>query len=224
MESEKLSESANSSDENEEEITKEINVVSSGGIYENFSNEIFKVSVISYYFYTSVCYLLGSISLTTVYIGYSLRIQEQIACPASSNVYVFTTSWFLIGIIYLVTCFGYAKVVDIKNNTINSNNIPLFFGILGVLCKTMPLIIRVIHIFNFFQIYLIVLDIMILPECNALAFRFIFVIVNILWWTIIFLGVYSKKRIFLPPQLYKPVTNDVGYINYINNLLNSFGL
>ncbi|SBT33707.1 conserved Plasmodium protein, unknown function [Plasmodium ovale wallikeri] len=223
MENEDSYESSNSSDESLS-VTKERKVINSEGCYYNFSNEIFKFSVISYYFWTAFCYLVGSVTFIAGYNNSSLRIQEQIVCAASSNVYLFSILWFLIGIILVVTCIGYAIVMDEKNSQIDSVNSPLLIYILGILCKTIPTVVRVIHIFNLFQLYLLTLDMMILPECNSFPVRFILLIIHILWWMIVFFGIISRKRIFLPPHLYKPVTNDVGYFIHVSNLLHSFGL
>ncbi|SCM20425.1 conserved Plasmodium protein, unknown function [Plasmodium chabaudi chabaudi] len=197
---------------------------SSEDCYYNFFNEIFNLSVISYYFWTFVCYIIGGIIFISGYINFSLRIQEEIVCAASSNVYVFSIFWILIGIIYLIKCIGYSLAVDIENNQMYPGSSPLFIYILGLLCKTIPTIIRIIHIFNLFQLYVITLDMMILPECNSFPVRFILFIVHILWWAIVLFGIISRKRIFLPPHLYKPVTNEVGYFVHVNNYLHSFGL
>ncbi|GAW80347.1 hypothetical protein, conserved [Plasmodium gonderi] len=224
MESKDSNESDNSSEEDQSEVKQKYQSNSVGCCY-NFSSEVLKLSVISYYFWTSVCYMIGSITFISGYTNFSLRIHEQIVCAASSNVYVFSALWLIIGIILVTTCICYAMVVDGENNQINAeNNSPLFINMLGILCKTIPTIVRVIHIFNLFQLYIITLDIMILPECNSFAVRFILFIIHILWWTIVIFGIISRRKTFLPPYLYKPVTNDVGYIVHVNNMLHSFGL
>ncbi|CAG9480662.1 conserved Plasmodium protein, unknown function [Plasmodium vivax] len=197
----------------------------SAGCCFTFSSEVLKLSVISYYFWTSFCYIAGSITFICGYTTSSLRIHEQIVCAASSNVYVFSSLWMLIGMISVATCICYAMALDGEGNQIHARkNSPLFLNILGILCKTVPTIVRVIHIFNLFQLYVMTLDVMILPECNSFVVRFVLFIVHIFWWTIVILGIVSRRKIFLPPHLYKPITNDVGYIVHVNNLLHSFGL
>ncbi|KAI4839515.1 hypothetical protein MKS88_002069 [Plasmodium brasilianum] len=223
MENDDPYESGYSSEDNLS-VEKPKYVSSSYGCCYNFSNKIFKLSVISYYFWTAFCYIIGSIIFVTGYNSSSLRIEKQIACAASSNVYLFSMLWFLIGIISVITCIGYAAAIDEENNNIYSDSSPLFIYILGILCKTIPTIVRIIHIFNLFQLYVITLDIMILPECNSFPVRFILFIIHILWWVIVFFGIISRKKFFLPPHIYKPITNDDGYIVYVNNLLHSFGL
>ncbi|CRG99495.1 conserved Plasmodium protein, unknown function [Plasmodium relictum] len=223
MEDEDIYESSNSSDDSLS-VAKKKYVTNSEGCCYNFSNEIFKLSVISYYFWIGFCYLVGSLVFLTVYNSSSLRIQEEIVCAATSNVYLFSIFWFFIGVTSITTCIGYSLAIDEENNKIYSKNSPLFIYILGILCKTIPTIVRVIHIFNLFQLYLITLDIMFLPECNSFNVRFILFIIHIIWWLIVFFGIISRKKIFLPPHLYKPLTNDTGFVVYINNLLHSFGL
>ncbi|CDO64343.1 conserved Plasmodium membrane protein, unknown function [Plasmodium reichenowi] len=196
----------------------------SNGCFYTFSSEVFKLSIISYYFWIGFCYIIGSITLVSGYHSSSLRIQDQIVCAGSSNVYVFCSLWFLIGIICIITCIGYTVTIDEENNKIYDQNSAIFIHILGILCKTIPTIIRIIHIFNLFQLYLLTIDIMFLPECNSFPVRFILFIIHILWWFIVFFGIISRKKIFLPPHLYKPITNDAGFVAYINNLLHSFGL
>ncbi|EUD68106.1 hypothetical protein C922_01718 [Plasmodium inui San Antonio 1] len=224
MEKEESLDGSNSSEEDPLEEKAKYNTNPAGCFY-NFSSEVLKLSVISYYFWTSFCYIAGSITFIFGYTTSSLRIFGQIVCAASSNVYVFSSLWLLIGIISVATCICYAIALDGEGNQIHTrHNSPLFLNLLGILCKTVPTIVRVIHIFNLFQLYVITIDIMILPECNSFVVRFVLFIVHIFWWTIVILGIVSRKKIFLPPHLYKPITNDVGYIVHVNNFLHSFGL
>lgn len=212
------------SDEEDFNITDTRKELNTEGCFYNFSNEIFKISVFSYFFWTGFYYIIGSIIFSGGYTSNAPRIDDQIVCPATSNVYVFSILWFCFGIIFIFTCIGYSIIADRENNKINAKTASLFAHTLGILCKTIPTVVRLLHIFNLFQLYIITIDFLFLPECNFYSLRIILFVIHIFWWFIVFSGIVYRNKVFLPPYLYTPISEETGFLMYLNNLLRSFGL
>lgn len=223
MASEESYESSNSSTEDIDPSSRKTIPAHVGCCYI-FSNDLVRFSVILYFFWNGICYIAGSILFTTGYNSTALKIQDQIVCAATSNVYVFSILWFCFGTIFILTCIGYSAIIDDENKKIYSSNESLFLYIIGIFCKTVPTVIRLLHIFNLFQLYIITLDFLILPECNSQQMRSILFMIHILWWFIVIFGIICKKKVLLPPLLYNPLNTSTDFISYMNNVLHSFGL
>ncbi|KAF8821690.1 hypothetical protein IE077_001732 [Cardiosporidium cionae] len=73
----------------------------------------------------------------------------------------------LLGLSFLLTCWGFSSISQDNLNYEDFQNPTPFVNVLGVACKNVPLWVRLLHIFNFCQLQVISLDLMLLPECNS---------------------------------------------------------
>lgn len=88
--------------------------------------------------------------------------------------------------------------------------------------KVCPKVVKLLHLFNFCQLFAIIFDLLILPECNSYKLRYLFgkfnyplkplVIALSINWLIAIWGLMLRKRILLPPFVYDPATYKKGYL------------
>ncbi|KAF8821873.1 hypothetical protein IE077_001431, partial [Cardiosporidium cionae] len=122
--------------------------------------------------------------------------------------------------IICVTCCGNFLEEAFSLRTIENykdfqNPTPLL-NAFGIACKNVPLWVRLLHIFNFCQIQVITLDLLLLPECNSQGLQTILCITTGIWWGIVVFGVFCRRKILVPPFLFDPLRPGGGIIREIH--------
>lgn len=205
---------------------------------KNFWTDILRVTIVSYFFWVGLLYLLGAIVLVTGFQYTVPRVDTEIACPMKPSVYLFSGAWFLQSLVLFFTCWGYstisassstasvstpAPIDDSQATGLRFERLTTGLSVLGVFVKTVPTWIRLFHVFNMCQTIVWILDLLLLPECNESGLRWIVAIILVFWWIVVAVGVLAKRRIFVPPALYDPIRPGQGALRSIRHLLRGFG-
>eukprot|EP00921_Rhytidocystis_pertsovi_P001780 GHVQ01003059.1.p1 GENE.GHVQ01003059.1~~GHVQ01003059.1.p1 ORF type:complete len:231 (-),score=25.69 GHVQ01003059.1:631-1323(-) len=187
----------------------------------NFANAVLTISIISYFFWTGVAYIVGATIMATGWGYYAIVLNDSYVCGATQHVFTLMGLWYFQGASFLLSCWGYSSIE--AEQVDEFEYLTAFMKVMGFFVKSFPTWIRLLHLFNYCQISVILLDLLILPECNFSAGRWTLAAVIMLWWFIIMFGVYAKRRIFMPPFLYDPLRPGSGLVREIHKLLRGFG-
>ncbi|EPR57468.1 putative transmembrane protein [Toxoplasma gondii TgCatPRC2] len=205
---------------------------------KNFCTDILRVTIVSYFFWVALLYLVGAIVLVTGFQYTVPRVNTEIACPMKPSVYLFSGAWFLQSLILFFTCWGYstisassptatvsapAPIDDSQAEGLRFERLTTGLSVLGVFVKTVPTWIRLVHVFNMCQTIVWIIDLLLLPECNEAGLRWIVAIILVFWWVVVAVGVLAKRRIFVPPALYDPLRPGQGALRSLRHLLRGFG-
>eukprot|EP00916_Digyalum_oweni_P006855 GHVL01011710.1.p1 GENE.GHVL01011710.1~~GHVL01011710.1.p1 ORF type:complete len:183 (+),score=8.64 GHVL01011710.1:965-1513(+) len=160
-------------------------------------------SISAFYTQLSVIFIgsgvLGIIGLSVV--PEKLPNSSVSICPIDANIFVQSSCFLINGLGCVAVSWGFTyseKVEDFESLTTTTTAV-------GFLVKVVPVWVRIIHLFNFGQIYSVILQLLLLPECDNSSIRWIMVIVAVSWWLVIFLGWLAKRRVRVPPYLFSPV-------------------
>ncbi|EKX72896.1 hypothetical protein BEWA_014550 [Theileria equi strain WA] len=181
-----------------------------------------KCSPTSYYLGSGLLFIIGS---AVVYNGWdynAIRVQHNVVCAANSNVNLLSFLWLIQVHICIITRYtsqglllSAASIglgIFTSYDGYHPNN-SFLITYLGLFIKISPKIVKIMHVFNFCQLSTILLDLMILPECNSESLRMIFVIAFGINWFIAIWGIVLRKQIFLPPYLYDPASLQNSYLD-----------
>lgn len=115
-------------------------------------------------------------------------------------------------------------------------HLTLYMQVLGFMTKVAPSYSRFVHVFNFCQLDIMAIQLLLLPECNSSGLIVIFGtsrsrtiadmstgICVFLWWAVIVLGVWAKQSIFVPPFLYEPLRPGRTFSREIHKIMRAFG-
>eukprot|EP00916_Digyalum_oweni_P006843 GHVL01011694.1.p1 GENE.GHVL01011694.1~~GHVL01011694.1.p1 ORF type:complete len:205 (-),score=19.97 GHVL01011694.1:202-816(-) len=152
-------------------------------------------SISAFYTQLSVIFIgsgvLGIIGLSVV--PEKLPNSSVSICPIDANIFVQSSCFLINGLGCVAVSWGFTyseKVEDFESLTTTTTAV-------GFLVKVVPVWVRIIHLFNFGQIYSVILQLLLLPECDNSSIRWImghkyFVIyMNIYIYIYIYIYVYT---------------------------------
>eukprot|EP00916_Digyalum_oweni_P006853 GHVL01011707.1.p1 GENE.GHVL01011707.1~~GHVL01011707.1.p1 ORF type:complete len:196 (+),score=12.47 GHVL01011707.1:965-1552(+) len=178
-------------------------------------------SISAFYTQLSVIFIgsgvLGIIGLSVV--PEKLPNSSVSICPIDANIFVQSSCFLINGLGCVAVSWGFTyseKVEDFESLTTTTTAV-------GFLVKVVPVWVRIIHLFNFGQIYSVILQLLLLPECDNSSIRWIMVIVAVSWWLVIFLGWLAKRRVRVPPYLFSPVLEGSGLLQDIYLMIRAMG-
>eukprot|EP00918_Siedleckia_nematoides_P014299 GHVU01031079.1.p1 GENE.GHVU01031079.1~~GHVU01031079.1.p1 ORF type:complete len:227 (+),score=17.50 GHVU01031079.1:193-873(+) len=183
-------------------------------------SNIFKLSLMSYYFWTSLLFFVGATVALAGFQVHSPKITSKVACPIQPQWIFFGVIWLIQGILAAFVAFS-CSTVDGPEDAVNEMS--RFSQLTGFAVKVLPTWLRLIHVYNLFQLLVMTLQLLLLPECNSNGLVYIFGAAYLFWWAIVIAGIIIKTKIFLPPLIYEPVRPGGGFVRDLHKTLRGMG-
>ncbi|KAK6590210.1 hypothetical protein RS030_172685 [Cryptosporidium xiaoi] len=183
-------------------------------------NNLSGISFVSYFFWSGISLIVGSITLQFFFSSYSPKINNQTVCSASSNVLGIVSLWLIEGISFVSMCIAYSLV---ESTCQTFDNFTLSIQTMGVIVKYLPTWIRLIHIFTFCQINTLFVQFSFLPECNTIGLQITLIISSVTWWFVTIFGLVCKKRIVVPPHIFDPLRARTSFFTEVHLVLKTMG-
>ncbi|KAF5153129.1 putative integral membrane protein [Theileria parva strain Muguga] len=178
-------------------------------------------SQIYYYLGTGLLFTAGSAVVYNGWDYYAPRQNNKIICLAHINTNLLACLWLIQGILMLACCVSYSVFTSYDAKSKKKTFLVTYSALFLKVC---PKVVKLLHLFNFCQLFAIIFDLLILPECNSYKLRYLFVIALSINWLIAIWGLMLRKRILLPPFVYDPATYKKGYLTSLRDFIEPMGI
>eukprot|EP01053_Blabericola_migrator_P003102 Blabericola_migrator_1__3101@NODE_18_length_22925_cov_118_464826_g15_i0_p14_GENE_NODE_18_length_22925_cov_118_464826_g15_i0NODE_18_length_22925_cov_118_464826_g15_i0_p14_ORF_typecomplete_len223_score30_52_NODE_18_length_22925_cov_118_464826_g15_i079348602 len=186
-----------------------------------FFLEITKLRVFTYYFWTALTELTAASFLLIVFIKYGPKVNNKVVCPAKIPSYVVASTWIFKASVGFLTAWGHAYIETLTDEDFRQLN-KYQIGT-GFLVRTMPSILRLLFIMTYCVLAVIVLQVLLLPECNSTAILAAVSYACLVYLFVIFFGTFCKGKILIPAYLYDPMKPGNGVWIQIHRMMTTLG-
>eukprot|EP01066_Platyproteum_vivax_P020987 Platyproteum_vivax@DN8949_c0_g1_i1.p1 len=192
------------------------------GMCCSFLDAAGRVKLNSYYFTAAFWWSLSGLLSA---IGVSTMADKDATlgtlCPISANMYIVASCCFFNALVSTCVGWGYVYLEGLSTDSFDS--MTLLLTSVGFVVRVLPTVCRVLHILNFAQLFMVMIQMLVLPECNNSGLQVVILIVGIIWWIETALGWLAKSRVRVPPYLYAPVKEGSGILQEIYVMMRCMG-
>ncbi|EZG46462.1 putative transmembrane protein [Gregarina niphandrodes] len=133
---------------------------------------------------------------------FSPRINDRVICPSRRPSFALAYIWCAIALIHFATAWGHAYIESLPEEEFQQLS-PQQRAV-GFSVKTLPLATRLLLLWTGFMLQVIVLQVLLAPECNGISLQGGISLCCFIWLLVIALGIVSRTKTFITPYIYDP--------------------